>query len=330
MITRLEIGIDISEEWFDACFLMGKKPPVERFANDDAGRKAFLERVRSFCAKTVHLAMEHTGGCETALALAGHEASFVVSLLDGLKVARYRESLGRTVAKNDREDARLIARYLRERKPARWSPQPQEYRVLTELVRHRTDLIETRKAWLCRTRKAPLSELVAAQRDCLLQVLNAQIKDLEKEIAQHIERSAVLNEAVELLLSVPGIGKVSAVRILAEMGPVENYATPRQLALAAGLCPIENQSGKSKPQGRLIVYGNRELRNALYMPALVAVREKTALADYAKRIHGNAVKAKKTVLVAVMRKLACVLHGILTHKKPYDPILLLKHMKTKN
>lgn len=329
MIARLFVGIDVSQDWFDVLVLRGKAPTPLRFSNDAPGRNAFLEHVRSFEARSVHVGLEHTGGCETALALLAHESGFAVSLLDGATVAKYRESFGMAKAKTDAEDARLIARYLKERKPARWNPEPEEYRLLTELVRHRTDLLEARKAWNSRAGHASLGEFVAAQRKCLLEVLDLQIQELEKEIRAHVARHAELAEAVALMEGVPGIRFISAVRILAEMGPAKNYPSPRALALAAGLSPIGIGSGKSPVRGVLHVYGNRELRNALYMPAMVALRGDTPLAQFARRIAGNAPKARKTVLVATMRKLAQVILGILKSRKPYDPELLLKHMKQK-
>lgn len=327
MIARLFIGIDVSQDWFDVLVPRGKAPKTLRFSNDEAGRNAFLEHVKGFGARNVHVGMEHTGGLETPLALLAHAEGFAVSLLDGATLAKYRESFGRAKAKTDAEDARLIARYLKERKPARWNPEPEEYRLLTELVRHRTDLLEARKAWNHRAGHASSGEFVAAQRNCLLEVLELQIQALEREIRAHVERHPELAEAVKLLEGVPGIRFVSAVRILAEMGPAENYPSPRALALAAGLCPIGTGSGKSPVRGVLHVYGNRELRNALYMPAMVAMRGETPLAQFAERIAGNAPKARKTVLVATMRKLAQVIYGILKSGKPYDPQLLLKHMK---
>jgi transposase len=326
MITNLHIGSDISEEWFDVCALIGKNPRVERFDNTESGHQAFLAWARAFQARHIYLAMEHTGGCENALALVCHAQGLRVSLLDGLQVARYRESLGRTQAKTDRNDARLIARFLKERKPALWSPNPEEYRILTELVRHRQDLVDTRKAWMCRARKASVSPLVCAQRDCQRQVLDEQIKELDKAIAEHVKSHANLQTEVKLLDGLPGIDIVSAVRILAEMGPVGDYKTPRDLALYAGLCPIQSQSGKDAGKGRLFPYGNRQLRNALYMPVIVALRLKGPLARFADRIRENGAKSNKTVIAAAMRKLVQVIHGMLSSGTEFDETRFLKDM----
>jgi transposase len=326
MISNLYIGSDISEEWFDVCALVGKKPAVKRFDNTEQGHQAFLAWARSFEARNIHVAMEHTGGCEMALALICHAENLKVSLLDGLQVSKFRESESRTMAKTDQQDARLIAKFLKQKRPAIWSPRPEEYRILGELIRHRQDLIDSRKAWICRTRKASMSPLIAAQRECQIAVHTEQLKALEEEILNHLKNNPNLQADVERLCSLPGIDTVSAVRILAEMGSVANYKTPRDLALYAGLCPIAKQSGKSKPKGVLFPYGNRQLRNALYMPVIVAMRLKSPLLKFAQRIQANGAKSSKTVITAAMRKLIQVIHGMLTHQTNFEPERFLKDM----
>jgi transposase len=330
MITNLQLGADVSEQWFDVCALRGKKPPVMRFNNNESGHTAFLAWVDAFGARSIHIAMEHTGGCETALALFCHAKNLKVSLLDGLQVSRYRESLGRAIAKTDSQDAKLIAKFLKERRPALWSPHPEEYRILTELVRHRQDLVDSKTAWTCRSRKASISPLVAAQRACQLAVYREQIKEIDKAILKHVKSHPQIHTDLKRLCTLPGIATVSAVRILAEMGPVDNYKTPRELALFAGLCPIVNQSGKAKGKGVLFPYGNRQLRNALYMPVIVAMRVKSALFQFTERIRGNGDKSNKTVITAAMRKLIQVIHGMLSTGTDFDQARFLKDMNKPN
>src|SRR5579872_3398207 len=171
MISRLHFGSDVSSEWFDVFVRVGRKPHRRRFSNNEDGHREFIAWAKALGAKTNFLCMEHTGGYELNLAIACREAGFTVSLVDGAKISKYRESFGSARAKTDATDAQLIARYLKERKPAEWAPRPDEYRSLTEMVRHRTDLIETKKAWICRASHPTGSQIVAAQRDTLLQVL---------------------------------------------------------------------------------------------------------------------------------------------------------------
>jgi transposase len=327
MVARICIGIDISKDWFDACAWKGRKLPVSRFAQSPEGVAEFLAWTKELGARTCHVCMEHTGGYEATLALACRDACLSVSLVDGAAISSYRASFGRRHAKTDKSDARLLARYCRERRPAVWSPRPEPYGQLTELVRHREDLIKDSTAWKCRSSNPCQNELVVRQRATQLDVLKLQIEELTKVIKQHIKASPELSEDIELLDTITGIRFTSAVRILGEMGPVANYKTPRDLALHAGLVPLPFESGKSNGKCFLPTYGSRELRNALYLPAVVATTHDDAIKAFAKRVDGNGGKLKKTVLIAAMRKLAHVIHGVLTHRTPYSTDILFRQMK---
>lgn len=327
MISRLFIGSDVSKEWFDIWLQVAGHIYALRFANTQEGIRAFTQWAWSFGAKKVFVCMEHTGGYEMELALGCRESGFCVSLVDGGAISRYRSSFGRAKAKTDLTDAKLIARYLEDRKPAEWSPRPEEYRILTELVRHRDDLIESRKAWERRSDRPSLSESVSAQRNAFVELLKLQIKETDSQINAHLKAHTGLEEDALLLESITGIARTSAVRILSEMGPVSNYRTPRDLALAAGLCPIVSQSGKRAGKSRLPTYGNAELRKALYWPVIVAMRCKAGIAPFTERVKENAEKSKMTVITAGMRKLAHVIFGVLKSRTPFDQEKFLKDMK---
>jgi transposase len=252
------------------------------------------------------------------LALACIAANLIVSLLDGAKLADYRKSHGHARAKTDKQDARYIARFASERKPVQWLPVPDEYRTLRELVRHRQSLIQARTAWGCRASHTALSEIVTAQRKTLREILALQIKELNKAIAAHIKASPSLKEALKLLLSIPGIAGVAAARILAETGPISNYKSAREYALAAGLNPIVIHSGQRTPPGKLPVYGNADLRCALYHPTITCKSHKIGVSNFMERVKDNGDKLKMTVITAGMRKLAHIVYGVLSSKSTYD------------
>ena len=158
-------------------------------------------------------------------------------------------------------------------------------------------------------------------------MLKLQIEELTKAIKEHVKASPELSEDIELLDTITGIRFTSAVRILGEMGPVTNYRAPKDLALQAGLVPLPFESGKTNGKCFLPTYGSRELRNALYFPAVVAMTHDDAIKAFAQRVNGNGNKLKMTVVAAAMRKLAHVIHGVLTHRTPYSPDILFKQMK---
>lgn len=326
MITRTLIGIDVSKDWFDVALRQGKVYPSQRFDQSKEGHAQFVEWVRAHTAKNVLVCMEHTGGYEQALAFACINAGFKVSLVDGGAITKYRESFGKTKGKTDACDARLIARYAHERKPAVWDPNPPEYRRLTEFVRHRQDLMDQKHAWTCRSKNPCDTEYVVQQRHCQLQVLEQQLVDLEKTIRLHVKSNPRLKEDVQLLESLDGVAFISSIRILSEVGTIARFTSGDSLALFAGLTPITRESGKKASKRRLPVYGNMQLRNALYWPVIVAMRLKKSFSKYTDRISSNGTKLKMTVITAGMRKLAHVIYGILTNRKPYDPETFLAHM----
>src|SRR5579864_4280060 len=272
MISRIQVGSDISKKWFDAHILIGREELTARYANTPQGHKLFIEWVKAVGARKVHVCLEFTGGYETALALACKDAGWIVSIVDGAKIAHYRRSFSSSGASTDKKSAYLLARYCKERRPEEWFPVPDEFRKLRELVRHQQRLIEDKTAWSCRAGHAVEDELVHAQRVVMIEVCTLQIEQLNKRIAEHIKAHANLAQASRLLQTIPGIAVKSSRRILAEMGPVQNYNSAKALALAAGLAPIVIASGQRVPPGKLPVYGNRELRNGLFFPALTGKR----------------------------------------------------------
>jgi transposase len=317
MITRIYIGVDISKNWFDVCTSLDEKAPVERYLNNPDGHARFITAV-SVLARKVHVCMEYTGGYETPLALACRGANLIVSLIDGGKFSTFRKSFGRARAKTDRQDARLLARFGSERKPPEWFPVPDEYRTLRELVRHRQRLLEAKTEWGSRASHSVQSELVSAQRLAQRQVLGLQVKECDKAIDAHLKAHPSLEQALGLLVSIPGIAKVAAARILAESGPISNYKSARQYAMAAGLSPIVLHSGQKTPPGKLPVYGNAELRCALFLPVVASMSHKTGVWDFMQRIQKNGDKLKMTVIAAGMRKLAHIIYGVLKSKENFD------------
>lgn len=317
MISRLFVGVDISKKWFDVCASYSEDAVGQRFANDPAGHAAFIASV-SGLAKKIHVCMEHTGGFETPLALACKEAGHIVSLIDGRKFSEYRKSFGPAKAKTDRNDAKLLSRFCKERRPPEWFPVPDEYRTLRELVRHREALIKAKTAWSIRASYAVEEELVTIQRRTLADLLALQIKELDLRIRDHIKSFSNLQRAWDLLVSIPAIANISAVKILAETGPISNYPSARAYALAAGLNPIVCHSGQSTPPGRLPIYGNRELRAALYFPAVVSFGRHVGVWTFMDRLHSSGTKQKMTVIIAGMRKLAHIIFGVLKNNTEFD------------
>ena len=127
----------------------------------------------------------------------------------------------------------------------------------------------------------------------------------------------------DLIKSIPGLGDLTAARILAELGDLSRFSDVRQIVAMTGLNPQQRQSGTSLHYTAGISrMGRRAIRAALYMPALSAMRHNPILRPFAERLLKQGLK-KKQVIVAVMRKLLHLAYGVLKNKAPFNPNYLV-------
>ena len=149
--------------------------------------------------------------------------------------------------------------------------------------------------------------------------LDQQIDDLRTRIRQHFDQYPQLRQQRDLLTSIPGIGELTAARLLAELPHWASFTSPKQVAAFAGLSPQQRVSGTSvRGRTRLSKRGSARLRTALYMPAISAKQHNPVLKAFAQRLL-DAGKAKMAVLAAVMRKLLLLAFAILKSGRPFDP-----------
>jgi transposase len=132
-----------------------------------------------------------------------------------------------------------------------------------------------------------------------------------------------LREQHDLLTSIPGIGDITAARLIAEIPDVNDFQSANQLAAYAGLTPRNHNSGSSVHRhGRLVKTGNKRFRTALFLPALTAMRFKPIVQALVERLQTKG-KNRMTIVGAVMRKLVHLAYGVLKHRKPFDPDYLV-------
>ena len=314
-LQRIFVGIDVSKDWLD----LWLEPPkrFERVSNDAAGWAAILGLLNALgAAAGLVVAVEATGGYERGLRQVLLEAGFEVRRLNPLRVRLYAKSLGRN-AKNDRIDARVIARYAEAADTMPETLDPARER-LAELVSHRRRLIDERVA---------LGNQTAILGCRLLQTQNRKRLAL---IARHIEQTdALIREAVgqlpsllaklELLKTLKGVKDVTAIALLALL-PELGRITRRAVAALVGLAPFDHDSGKLKG-ARAIAGGRTPVRTALYMAARAAARSKSPLGDFYRRLIA-AGKTPKVATVALMRKMLVTLNAMVRdnqtwkHAKP--------------
>jgi len=157
-----------------------------------------------------------------------------------------------------------------------------------------------------------------------LAFLQMQIKQIKQAIQAHIDANPELKRQQLLLLSIPGIGLVTAAKLLGEIRDINAFEDARQLAAYAGVTPQNFLSGSSvHKKAHMSKMGNANLRQALYMPAISAKRYNPIVRTFCRRLSLAGLRAKQ-VIGAAMRKLLHLVFGILKSGKPFDPIFLNK------
>ena len=253
-----------------------------------------------------------------------HQRGLAVSVLNPAQVKFFALSVLRRT-KNDTVDAWVISRFCQERQPMSTRALRDIEQQLKLLVHERDSRVAELVRERNRAKKDPfhlqLPELIGHQRQHRLQQLKNEIGQLESSTYQLINADQTLSRQSQLLCSIPGVGPLTAAKLLAELAAKE-FHSARQLAAYAGLTPAECLSG-GNCYGRthLCKIGNAFLRKALYMPAAVARRWCPALKPWIealqnRKLHPLAIRG------ALMRKLLHIAFGVLRHQQPFNPALL--------
>jgi transposase len=310
------LGLDISKDSFHVELSINQKLRHRRFTNRKEGFAELCAWLIKHKASLVHACLEATGPYSEALALYLHQQGHTVSVVNPAQIKAFGQSeLLRN--KDDRPDAGLIRRFCEKQQPAAWTPAPPQLRELQALTRHLENLLETRQQQINRLEVTNAKQVAKSLRKLVTQ-LDAEIKRTERQINDHVDRHPELKQQCQLLESIPGIGKRTATRLLAEIEDFSHYKSARQVAAYAGLTPRNNRSGTSRGQTRLSKTGNARVRKALFLPAMVAKRHNPVVRGFCQRLarHG---KNKMQLVGAAMRKLIHIAFGVLKSGKAFDP-----------
>jgi transposase len=218
------------------------------------------------------------------------------------------------LAKNDRLDARLIAEYVAIM-PTRVVQRDDAVERLAEIVTMRRQLCDEHVA--VENQAAHLEDAMLRRLSKRRLVrLEADIRLLDKRLAEMVATNAAFAQPYELLTSMPGVGPVLAFTLIALL-PELGKMSRKQIAALVGLAPYDFDSGKLR--GHRSIYGGRmPIRNVLYMAALSASRYNPALKTFSNRLaHAN--KKSKVIIVAVMRKMITTLNAMLRDNAAWQP-----------
>ena len=150
----------------------------------------------------------------------------------------------------------------------------------------------------------------------LIEILDHEIAEIEAEISALIKAEPELADDAQLMRSLPGVGPVACMQLIAQM-PELGHIGPKEVAALAGLAPFNVDSGAYRGK-RKIGGGRKRVRDALYMAALNAVRRADTFKAFYTRLR-QAGKPAKLALIAVARKLLTILNAMMRDRKPYRP-----------
>jgi transposase len=296
--------MDVAKATLDLSAPAASQAPSRRFANTAAGQRALVRWLRPL--GEVQVICEATGGYERAALAALRAAGLAVSVVNARQVRDFARAQGR-LAKTDRLDAAVLAEFGRCLRPAVTVAPSAAQQQLAELVARRQQVLQLRTAEHNRLEHAT-HPAVRRQLQRHLVALARQLEQLEAWLDELVRAEESLAQKVARLCLVRGVGRITAVALLATL-PELGTLNRRQAAALVGVAPFNRDSGPRRGH-RMIAGGRAAARRALYMAGLVAAFTNARFKVFYQRLVAEG-KPPKVALVAVMRKLIILLNHIL-------------------
>ena len=298
MINPVFVGIDVSKAHLDL-FVEGRGHG--RILNQAGAIEGMIEGMPRPC----FVVLEATGSYDAALRQALEKAEVAYARVNPEQARDFARAIGRR-AKTDAVDARMLAEMGRRLSLEPTPAADPARQALTRWQRRRDQLVAMRQQEKVRLVEERDQALAAELRGHIAE-LDQRVAEADRRIAGLLNESPSLAEAERRIRSVPGVGRVTAVTLLALM-PELGARSPKQIAALAGLAPFNVDSGDKRGQRR-IRGGRRRVRQALYMAALSAARSHPRFKAFAQTLKAKG-KAAKPVLVAVARKLLSIINAV--------------------
>jgi transposase len=313
------VGIDVAKDKLDVSRSDAADAVVDTFANDAPGIVQIVGRMLT--ARPAMIVIESTGGLERPLLEALLDAGLPVALVHPGRVRYFAKGLG-VLAKTDRIDARVLARFGRLAAPRLSEKRSKTEAELRDLVACRRQLVATRTQQSNR-RGAAVSGAARKSIDAVLATLDKQIASLDKQIRALIDADDDFKHLDKLLRSVPGVGPTLAATLAAEL-PEIGQADRQRVCALVGVAPFADDSGTTRGK-RSIRGGRASVRNVLYMATLAAIRCNPVIKLFAQRLEVNG-KLKKVGIVACIRKLVSLLNAMIRDGLSWHELNVVKKL----
>ena len=303
-------GIDISKQHFDV--FDGAIGRHERLANGEAEARGLAVR---FKASNSFVLFEATGRYDRVIRLALEKAGVTFARVNPKRARDFARATGH-IAKTDAIDANMLAAMAQTLKPTVHTPLCKEREILRDLHTRRDQLVAMRAQETVRLELLANATVVKGIERHIAQ-LSEDIGNIDADIRAVIKADTPMREAETALISIPGIGPVSAHTLMAYL-PELGACSPKAIAAIAGLAPYNVDSGAFRGQ-RKTSGGRRRATRAMYMASLTAVRVKGKYRDFYLKLKA-AGKPSKVALIAVARKLLLAANAIIRDKTTFKPV----------
>jgi transposase len=303
------VGIDVSKDRLD----IAVRPTEDTWsvANDASGIPEVVQRLAQLHPKLVVL--EATGGLQLPVVAALASAGLPLSMVNPRQVRDFARATGK-LAKTDQLDAQVLAHFAEAVRPTPYPLPDAQTQELTALLTRRHQVVEMLTAEKNRLRTT--RESVRQRVQDHIRWLEQELADLDDDLERTLRESPLWREKDNLLRSVPGIGRVVSITLLADLPELGNLSR-HQIAALVGGAPLNRDSGRFR--GKRTVWGGRaRVRAALYMAALTATRYNPIIKAFYHRLC-EAGKARKVALTACMRKLLIILNSMVKHQQTWAP-----------
>jgi transposase len=301
------VGIDVSKDSLE----VGVLPSGQTWnvPNDEAGVDRLL--VEFGPSRPTLVVMEATGGYEMLAALRLNVAGIPVAVVNPRQVHDLAKAMGR-LAKTDKVDAAILALFAQRINPEPRALPDAEQAMLRALLHRRAQVTQILVAET--NRLASTIPAVKPHVQEHIDWLRQERDQLDVELKDYLQKTNVWTANDRLLQSVPGVGVITSLTLLAEL-PELGALNRKEIASLVGVAPLNRDSGKMR--GKRSVWGGRaNVRAVLYMATLVATRYNSEIRAFYQRLCA-AGKAKKVALVACMRKLLVILNAMIRNQTPW-------------
>jgi transposase len=302
------VGIDVAKDKWDVHLLHQNKSLS--VPADDGGLQQLLDFLPQPGACLVVL--EASGGYEAELLYELQSLGHLVAKVNPRQVRDFARACGQ-LAKTDALDARLLALFAEKMEPVPSEQVSRQRREMMALVERRRQLLKMR---VMESNRLPQTRVKQAKNSVeqMLKALDRQVREIEREIARLLETNDEWKPKIELLTSVPGIGKASAAMLVSELPELGN-ANRQEIAALTGVAPINRDSGAMRGK-RATVGGRKHVRSALFMAVVSAIKSNPVIREFSRRLASKGKSFKQRV-IACMRKLLVILNTILKTKQPW-------------